>query len=253
MLFHDFFEIGLCHEGSGVLIMDSGAVPYKAGDLCVIRQFDSHYHIGTRGVKTIWSFIFFDAVKLLKAALYDRKLADTSGLAIPNLKPILSGDTYPELKQAYMMFYNEYKEDRKWQKDAGVSLVVFFLTILNRIKSTDIPLKLSEYSRETGRIEPALALIGKGFREELSVGSLAGACGMSSRNFTRRFTQATGKPPMEYVNEVRIAMAKSDLLSTRKKVIEVASDNGFTSLSNFGKAFYKAAKMSPREYRKSNV
>ncbi|OGF50612.1 MAG: hypothetical protein A2231_09845 [Candidatus Firestonebacteria bacterium RIFOXYA2_FULL_40_8] len=253
LFYHDSFELGLCHEGSGVLILDNKAIPYKAGDICAIRQFDSHFHIGTKNTKTVWSFIYFDPVRLLKAALKDPELADTSGLAAPNLNPILSSSEHPKIEQVYLIFYNELLKKTKGYHDASVSLASIFLTLLNRIKTSSLKLSFNVYGEDMNRIAPVLFYIGKYYSGELSVNNLSMLCGMSTRNFTRKFTEVTGKPPMIYVNEIRIAMAKTELLSTNKKIIEIAFDNGFASISNFGKSFIKQTGFSPRHFKKNNT
>lgn len=252
LFYHDSFELGLCYEGSGALILANKAIPYKAGDICAIREFDSHFHISTKNTKTVWSFIYFEPVRLLKATLKDPSLSDTSGLAAPNLNPILSSSEHPELEKIYTMFYRELLNKPNGYRDTCVSLAGIFLTLLNRIKTSSEKLNFAVYGENMNRIAPVLFYIGKNYAGELSVKKLSELCGMSGRNFTRKFTEVTGKPPMDYVNEIRIAMAKTELLSTNKKVIDIAADNGFSSISNFGKAFVCRTGMAPRKYRKNN-
>ena len=72
---------------------------------------------------------------------------------------------------------------------------------------------------------------------------------MSSRNFSRRFNQAIGEAPNQYLQRVRMEAAKELLRTTELKIIEIANQVGTTNLSSFNKLFKKIVNMSPKQYR----
>ena len=71
----------------------------------------------------------------------------------------------------------------------------------------------------------------------------------SRRNFVRRFKLATGMPPIEYLQCVRIESAKKQLEQTNKHINEIIEHTGYTDPKSFRKAFNKIVGMTPLEYR----
>ena len=57
--------------------------------------------------------------------------------------------------------------------------------------------------------------------------------------------------PKEYTDSLRLQAAEKLLVETDKKIIEIAWDAGFSSLSSFNRFFKKKTGMTPTEYRKT--
>ncbi|MFA6403273.1 MAG: helix-turn-helix domain-containing protein [Salinivirgaceae bacterium] len=72
----------------------------------------------------------------------------------------------------------------------------------------------------------------------------------SRRNFVRRFKQATGIPPIEYLQNVRIESAKKQLEQTNQNINEIIDRTGYSDPKSFRKVFSKIVGMTPLEYRK---
>lgn len=71
----------------------------------------------------------------------------------------------------------------------------------------------------------------------------------SRRNFVRRFKQATGMPPIEYLQCVRIESAKNQLEQTNNSINEIIEHTGYTDPKSFRRVFNKIVGMTPLEYR----
>lgn len=83
--------------------------------------------------------------------------------------------------------------------------------------------------------------------------SLKDACGMMNLNynyFCRLFKEATGKPFIQYVNFIRLAVAEKQLRTTDKPVTEITYETGFSSCSYFDRSFKRFNGYSPAAYRK---
>ena len=72
---------------------------------------------------------------------------------------------------------------------------------------------------------------------------------MSTRNFTRRFKQATGETPISYLHQLRINCAKHLLETDFKTVQEVCHAVGYEDVPFFRNIFRRYTALSPREYR----
>ncbi len=82
-----------------------------------------------------------------------------------------------------------------------------------------------------------------------SLQELADLCGISRRNFTRRFRNATGMSVGQFVAETKIDHAKALLAERRLLVKEIAHHCGFRNAAAFAAAFRRVTGYSPREYR----
>lgn len=74
--------------------------------------------------------------------------------------------------------------------------------------------------------------------------------GLAERTFKRRFKQATGYSPVDYVQAIRIEEAKQILETSATPVDAVAADVGYEDPAFFRRLFKRIAGVSPARYRK---
>jgi len=85
---------------------------------------------------------------------------------------------------------------------------------------------------------------------DLRVGVLASRVGMSERHFSREFTRAIGCPPGDYVERVRVEVARR-LLETEPVLVTVAAARaGFGSAETMRRAFLRRLGVPPDHYRR---
>ncbi len=85
--------------------------------------------------------------------------------------------------------------------------------------------------------------------EDINIQQLATDFGMSERNFSRRFKQASGQSPSHFLQEIRVNNAQDLLQYSNLNIGEIADRVGFSDISYFAKIFKKNSSVSPREYR----
>jgi len=86
-----------------------------------------------------------------------------------------------------------------------------------------------------------------------TVAELAKAAGMSRAVFAERFARKVGMPPMQYLLEWRIAIAKDVLIRDRAPLAEVAEKIGYQSASAFSTAFARHVGVAPSAFARSVV
>lgn len=74
--------------------------------------------------------------------------------------------------------------------------------------------------------------------------------GLSERSFNRRFKQATGMSPMQYVHTLRLEESKHLLETTQDPVEAIAEAVGYEDTSFFGRLFRRNVALTPAQYRK---
>lgn len=72
---------------------------------------------------------------------------------------------------------------------------------------------------------------------------------MSVFHFSRMFKKSTGLTPLQYVTRLRLAEAQRLLRETRRSVIEIGLEVGYTSPSHFAQVFRREFGLSPSAYR----
>jgi transcriptional regulator GlxA family with amidase domain len=87
------------------------------------------------------------------------------------------------------------------------------------------------------------------FHTQLSLEMIAGKFGMSVRTLNRRFRLATGRTPLQYLQQIRLDHAKELLRTSNLAVAEVAFSSGYPDASYFSAQFRKNISLSPRAYR----
>ncbi len=85
--------------------------------------------------------------------------------------------------------------------------------------------------------------------QRISIEELSAKYAIGRRNFDRRFIKATGNTPNEYVQRIKIEVAKKAFESTRKTIQEVMYEVGYADSKAFREVFRKITGLSPIEYK----
>ena len=95
----------------------------------------------------------------------------------------------------------------------------------------------------------AQTYIEENLSEKISFEELAAKLATSRRNFDRRFIKATSNTPVEYLQRVKVEVAKKALEKGRKSIFEVMCDVGYSDDKAFREVFKKITGLSPLDYR----
>jgi len=109
------------------------------------------------------------------------------------------------------------------------------------------PLRTTGGRGHDPRVLRALQLAEATGGEELDVGDLARAAGMSRYHFSRRFRDVTGSSPYRYLIEVRLGRAAELLRRGHVSVTEAALAAGFTDFGRFAAHFRRSFGCRPSD------
>lgn len=84
---------------------------------------------------------------------------------------------------------------------------------------------------------------------KISFEKLASKLATSRRNFDRRFIKATGSTPAEYLQRLKVEVAKRILEKGRKSIFEAMIEVGYSDDKAFREVFKKITGLSPLSYR----
>lgn len=85
------------------------------------------------------------------------------------------------------------------------------------------------------------------------VSAMAQSSGLTERSLLRRFRNATGQSPADYIQTLRIEEAKQMLETTDEAIEDIATEIGYTETSSFRNAFKRHVGMSASAYRKRRL
>ncbi|WP_052675780.1 AraC family transcriptional regulator [Paenibacillus sp. IHBB 10380] len=105
-------------------------------------------------------------------------------------------------------------------------------------------------SKETDMVEQIIQYIHEHFNESISLESLAELWNYSIQYLSRQFKRRTGRSPIEYVIQARMARAKELMIRTDATAQEIAASVGYSDVFYFTRLFKKQVGMTPGQYKK---
>ncbi|HMR43798.1 MAG TPA: helix-turn-helix domain-containing protein, partial [Saprospiraceae bacterium] len=174
----------------------------------------------------------FPKVKLLS----DRIVTDDGGI-------YASGGAYSSLNLIL------YLLEKFCDKTTALWASKVFQIDLHRNSQKPFVIFNNQKSHVDEQIKKVQDYIEQNFDHSLTVNELAAQFAFSRRNFLRRFKEATGNTPIEYLQRMRIEAAKRLLENSPKNVEEVVAATGYSDSKTFRLLFKKHTGFSPLAYR----
>jgi AraC family transcriptional regulator len=106
------------------------------------------------------------------------------------------------------------------------------------------------YPPDRVRLHRVLDYISANIDREITLTDLARVGGLSLFHFARKFTLAMGMSPKRYISRMRLDRAMAELGAGKLPLAQIALNAGFSSQSTFTRAFGRATRMTPLEYRR---
>ena len=98
-------------------------------------------------------------------------------------------------------------------------------------------------------LDAAISYVHENYTDQpISIGYLAGLCGMSETHFRATFKRVYGISPLKYINDLKLTRAKELLSSQMYTVGEAARLSGFGDEAYFSREFKKAVGLCPSKF-----
>jgi AraC-like DNA-binding protein len=132
-----------------------------------------------------------------------------------------------------------------------IKVAELFLRLLYNLCSQN--LKTTKDYNDNYKLLSAVEYININYYKKITPEQLSQISGYSSAHLRRLFVKNYGVPPMEYILNKKVDMAKEMLLDAPEKTMdEIAEMVGFCSASYLCKIFEKQTGFSPAEYKRRN-
>jgi AraC-like DNA-binding protein len=103
---------------------------------------------------------------------------------------------------------------------------------------------------ELARLIPALRFMQAEFHKGPTLVDIARTVHLSPFHFHRRFTELLGLTPKQFLLDCQIQLAKAELISGEKELVQIARECGFAHQSHFTSRFKQATGFTPTRWRR---
>lgn len=245
---HDFFEILYLFSGERCFFINDRIFKMTPGDLIIINPNVLHKAISDQspdceGILLYFQEGFLAPNRPVRESLTQLFATETISINLPLNDRSLIEDLFLKMLQ----------EDRTRKEGYQLALQGFLLqllVLLDRHAKTGSASAFKHPSPIHEKISEIAQFINQNYHEALSLTSLANRFYISPSYLSKVFKETTNFTLVEYINNVRIKEAKRLLLESRKKVVEIAAEVGFGSVTHFGRVFKEITGNSPLFYRK---
>ncbi|MEP6749852.1 MAG: helix-turn-helix domain-containing protein [Bacteroidota bacterium] len=134
-------------------------------------------------------------------------------------------------------------------REVAVLIAKAFMIDIDRISQSPFIIFQGQKSHLDEPVKKAQEFIENNFEEKITVDQLASMLALGRRNLERRFKKATSNTVVEYIQRVKMEVAKKGLESSRENVNEVMYNVGYTDTKAFRTTFKKITGLSPVQYR----
>ncbi|MDH3219836.1 MAG: helix-turn-helix domain-containing protein [Gammaproteobacteria bacterium] len=99
-------------------------------------------------------------------------------------------------------------------------------------------------------IHECQAWVGEHYSHPNPIAGMIQRAGLPSTTFSRRFKQATGDRPMDYVHMIRIEKAKKELETGNETIEQIGIEVGYEDPASFRRMFKRKVGLTPSIYRR---
>lgn len=222
-------------EGELTIILENEKIVARKNQIVLLDCNKSHEYF----TQNHCEFLFFhfdggESVKILNQLVQKNKSIVFNLLEFEQIKNFLEN----------LLF--QFEESNS-VSDIEISCLVYkflcFLQMENQFSA-------SKETENRKNIEKTINYIRDSIYDEITLDDLAKEAALSKYHFSRIFKKETGFSPLEYVFNTKINLAKTILITTNRKIADIALDLGFSSESSFINAFKSRTGFSPNGFRK---
>ena len=142
-----------------------------------------------------------------------------------------------------------YLVEKYTDRQTAILASKYFAIDIDRASQSVFAMFQGQKNHSDEAIKKAQEFIDTNIKERISIDDLADLVAVGRRSFERRFKLATNNSVLEYINRVKVELAKLNLEISRKNINEVMYEVGYNDTKAFRTIFEKVTGLTPVEYR----
>ncbi len=245
---HTESEISLFIEGEGIYTVGERVYPYKGGDVFLFGSNEAH-SITEVTARTHILNIHFEP-RILWEQPENRPLLALFDDRRPRIHRFENDET---LAARLLQTEKELRERGTCYRLEAVCALLSALVHIMRAYGVIEWGNDGHLIASTEGLSDAVDYINANLENKLTLSSIADVAHMTAGYFSTLFKKYNGVSPWEYITIKRVEKAIEMLKSTDMTKLEIAERCGFSSASNFYKAFLRVTGKKPGDYQKKQV
>lgn len=250
--FHDFFELALVTQGTGLHVTDAGDEHVARGTAIFVAPGVSH------GFKMCNDLVVYNSFLRVEAAQFDLPWASRDGRLgrlfgplglVPRLPVVVTLDEVA--LDACLHHLDAIRECSAADRSEALELGHFLLVL--DILASRLEADPSEHPvldpRAPQLVSTAMGLLERDLSRHWTLEQLAGHLCVGPFHLVRQFKRWAGLPPIAFANRRRAERAAVLLSSTDEPVATIGAQVGWPDPSHFSRRFRLELGVGPREYR----
>lgn len=249
--FHQFYEMLIYLDDHAGHLIDGAWHDMRCGDIVAVKPALLHkttYPEGPARKRLVINFAFPTMPAPLDS--YMKKILSIFDNELPLYR--FEGKYKEILFEKLNDIYYLSKTPNELTDISIHNKFVEFLSLIYLYQSKNVYQNETDFDSITNKIYSITAYIHSNFTEDLSLNSIAEQFYISSYYLSHQFKKVTNFTLTEYIQLTRIRNAQTMLISTNKPITDIAFASGFSSFSQFNRAFNNFVGTSPSKFRKSH-
>lgn len=250
---HNFFELILVRQGSGMHHINDVSFPFHAGDIFLLTPEDHHYF--DLNEQTNFTYIkFTEQVFQEKSAWQEQKWTDEIHQILykPNAIPesiIKNKKESERIFQLAEMLFEEYVSPVSYSRQ--LTLELFGAIFVMVVRNLSVRYAPTVDDRQKEKFNKILAYIRQNVdkKEKVTIDSIAKAFNLSPNYVSAFLRKYTGCGLQKIITETRLKTAERLLKQSTLNINEIAEKVGFSDSSHMNKMFRKYNGSNPSDLR----
>ncbi len=252
MHFHDFYELALVVEGTGLHMTSASEQRVRRGSVVFVAPGVSH------GWRMGEELVVYNCMLRVEAAEFDLPWARRDewlghlfgSPGVQARRPVLVTVDEVALEDCLRhldAIRERPAEERSEAYDLGHLLLA--LDVLARYFDREQPERVAVDPRASEVVAAAIDLLDRDLQRRWTLDELAGQLYVGTFHLVRQFNRWVGLPPIAYLNRRRAERAAMLLATTDAPIGSIGAEVGWPDPSQFSRRFRQHQAMSPRAYR----
>lgn len=253
--YHDRYEVGICVDGEGLFLSEGIYSSVSKDDLIFISPNQRHY---SRSLNTdhpclcIFAYISPEIIESFFSLCMN---TDEKHIFFNSIKdripPVIHPSENADASKLLASIIQACNNETHHAKSVTALILTEFLLKAEGWFRRDLPKVQRPHERDE-LISSICEYISINYNKSDTSKSLAQKCHLSESQLRKRFIAVYGIPPISYRNMLRCKISAELLIQTNAAISEISEKIGYSSLSDFYRAFIKSYGVSPSLYRKTN-
>ena len=232
---HDFYEIDIIIGGSATTTLNNKPKIAKTGTIFFLSPEDFHNYSSDDKLD-IYNIQFTEDV--VSSAILERIADSKNRIYTPDEK------CFQAITILTMTMENIHTDDPANIEILSKLLECILLLLCRNLTSEKNP------NPANSDMQKAVIYLHAHFRENPSLGDVAGVLHLNEKYFCRKFREYTGQKYKDYLKAMKLRYARRLILVTSRTISEISSESGYGSQSHFNREFKEYYGMAPLELRR---